>query len=87
MRQKYDNLDAAQQRLDQERRDFYRAGTRHGEITGTGPGFDDAMRKFKKRQERLKQPGKWRQAPTPWKKDNGDYIDVHYYLVDWDYLL
>ena len=71
----------------EERNIGYRAGTKHGPITGTGPGFDEAMRKFKERQRTRKRVGKWRAVSAAWAHDDGDYIDVDYYIVNWDGLL
>ena len=58
---------------------FFNELAQDGPVTGSGPGFDRAMRRFKRRQEAKKRVGKWRQAPAAWKKDDGTYIDR-----DWD---
>lgn len=65
--------------------DYYRP-QRHGPITGSGPGFDKAMRQFERRQRELKRVGKWRYRRS-YTRDHGRYIDVDYYLTDWDYLI
>ena len=55
-----------------------------GPVTGSGPGHALAMRKFKARQAREKERGKWRKAPTFWKSDKGTYVDPDYYIVPYD---
>lgn len=78
------NLDYIQQELDRNTiRDLYDRSAQHGEITGHGPGFQEAMIKFKRRQERLRKVGKWRAVDASWTRDDGDYIDPDYYLVNW----
>ena len=81
------NLDYAQQQLDAEHGEFYKPGTSHGPIKCTGPNAEADMRKFEARQARLKQVGTWRAVDAAWAHDDGDYVDVDYYLVDWDYLI
>lgn len=56
---------------------------KHGAITGSGANFESAMRKFAKRQEAERVPGKWRRAPTKWKKNNGNKIDPDWYIIDY----
>lgn len=52
-----------------------------GPITGSGPGFERAMRLFRNRQKQLGLPGRWRKGPSKFKKNNGTYIDR-----DWDFV-
>lgn len=52
----------------------------HGPVTGSGPGFDEAMRKFKARQAKFKERGKWRKSTGV---DEGTFIDPDWYVVDW----
>lgn len=62
---------------------MYDRSQRHGHPTGSGPGFADAMRKFKARQEQYALPGKWRKrANQRYFRDNGTWIDPEYYVVD-----
>jgi len=58
---------------------FYDASQVDGEITGSGPSFANAMRRFKRRQLDRSKAGQWRLGPAKWKKSNGRYIDR-----DWD---
>jgi hypothetical protein len=60
---------------------FYDREARHGPITGSGKGFDRAMRLFKRREAQRKRVGKWRKAPATWKKDDGNYIDPDWIII------
>lgn len=80
------DLQAAAESLTTGPTDYYRV-QKHGPITGSGPGFDDAMRKFQARQKAISQCGRWRYRNASWKHDQGRYIDIDYYLTDWEYLL
>ncbi len=52
----------------------------HGEVTGSGPGFAEAQRKFKERQAKIKEVGKYRKSDNP---EQGTFIDPDWYVVDW----
>ena len=54
-----------------------------GPIVGSGPGFARAMRLHSKREAERKRVGKWRKSPTPWKRDDGSYIDPDWYVVNY----
>lgn len=56
-------------------------GASHGEITGSGPGFEDAMRKFRARQERASQIGSWRHNEQ--NTSEGSYIDRDWDIIDY----
>ena len=62
---------------------MYDCAAKHGPITGSGPGFDRAMRLFKARQDKVSRVGKWRKAPAKWKHNDGNHIDPEWYLVNW----
>lgn len=55
----------------------------HGKITGSGPNFADAMRKFKVRQTIERERGIWRKAPSQWKTNKGTRIDPDWYIIDY----
>jgi hypothetical protein len=55
----------------------------HGPITGSGPGFAEAMRKFGIRQEKERKRGIWRKAPAKWKTNDGTRIDPEWYIIDY----
>lgn len=58
-------------------------GASHGEITGSGPGFDEAMRKFRKRQEEAGKVGRWRHEKSAEKINDGTYIDRDWDIIDY----
>lgn len=54
----------------------------HGTISGSGPGFERAMRKFERRQRAASKNGVWRCAPAKWKSADGTYVDPDWFLVE-----
>lgn len=62
---------------------LYDNSATHGEITGSGAGFDEAMHKFAKRQENERTTGIWRKAPSKWKKDKGTRIDPEWCIINY----
>lgn len=61
---------------------FWDRSQAHGEPQGSGTAFQEAMSKFAKRQARLSEVGVWRNAPTPWKKNKGTYVDRDWAIID-----
>ena len=61
---------------------LYDTAAEHGPITGSGPGFDRAMRLFKERQSKYRKVGKWRAVDASWTVDDGTYIDPDWYIVE-----
>ena len=57
---------------------FYDRAASHGPVTGSGPGFAAALRKFAARQVALSQVGTWRWMRKG-RSNRGRYIDR-----DWD---
>lgn len=53
------------------------------EPRGSGPNWDADLQRYKDRQRRLNQRGKWRAVSASWTRDDGTYIDPDYYIVDW----
>jgi len=54
-----------------------------GEVTGTGPNFEKALKKYKRRLIEEAKVGTWRCAPAAWKKNNGSYIDLDWDIVEY----
>ena len=54
-----------------------------GPITGSGPGFEKAMAKFKHRVDTDSRVGRWRKSPAKWKKNDGTRIDPEWVIVDY----
>lgn len=61
---------------------FFDKLAKHGEISGSGPGWESAASAFRHRTRRLQLRGVWRKAPASWKTNDGTYIDPDYYIVD-----
>jgi hypothetical protein len=58
----------------------YDRGHEVAEPTGSGPGFEEAMRKYKARQAKATERGKWRKSDGV---DEGTFIDPDWYIVNW----
>ena len=61
---------------------MYDTQAKHGPITGSGPGFDEAMAKFKRRQKEYKKVGTWRAVDAQWTHNDGSFIDPDWYIVN-----
>ena len=53
------------------------------EPSGSGDNWDADLARYRARQRRLSQRGKWRAVSASWTRDDGTYIDPDYYIVDW----
>ena len=62
---------------------FYDRAAGHGEITGSGPGFEKAMAAFEERQRQLGKVGRWIKKNEYWKKNDGTRYDVPFYINYW----
>ena len=65
---------------------FFDRAAQCGPITGSGPGFERALKKFQRRQERLSKIGKWRCVDARSKnqpKSEGTYIDLDWDIIDY----
>ena len=51
-----------------------------GPITGSGPGFAEAMRKYRHRQAERAKVGKWKRNAW-WCKSDGDYMDCVWMVI------
>lgn len=54
-----------------------------GEVTGSGPGFDAAMVKYKARQAKVAARGTWRKNAGSYYNNDGKFIDPDWYIVNW----
>jgi hypothetical protein len=54
-----------------------------GPVTGSGPGYEQAIAKFEARQKGLASIGKWRKAPAKWKQNRGKFIDPEWVIIDY----
>jgi len=59
---------------------FYDRAEPHGPVTGSGPGFEEAVRKHEERQKQRGLPGVWRKNPYPSK---GTQRDIDYAVMEW----
>lgn len=59
---------------------FYDRAESHGPITGSGPGFEEALLKHYERQKQRGLPGKWRKNSY---HDNGTQYDIDYAIIEW----
>ena len=60
---------------------FYDRAAGHGAITGSGPGYDEAMSKFRERQKQWGLPGVWRTGHN--RVNKGTQRDVCAYVMEW----
>ena len=62
---------------------FFDNAALHGEITGSGPNFQQAKDSFLSRQKSMAEVGTWRMGPCKWKVNQGRHIDPDYYIVNY----
>jgi hypothetical protein len=55
----------------------------HGTISGSGPGFEVAMEKFRARQNAMGRVGTWRKALSSSKVNDGAYIDPDWVVYNY----
>ena len=60
---------------------FYDRAAQHGEIRGSGPGFEAAMSAFRERERQRGLPGVWRSAH--WNQNHGTQRDIDYAIMEW----
>lgn len=65
---------------------FFDRAAQNGPVTGSGPGFEKAMRKFLRRQDRASRVGKWRCVDSRRKnppRSDGTFIDRDWDIIDY----